>query len=214
MRSTQNPADISTPQQFTPVQHGSADQGYISTSVLSGFPELVRKLGGDPAALLARIGMTEAQCEPPYGQLLFKDFAGLLEETVDATGCHDVGLRLSELQSGLYLLGPVGATLEHAETVGDVFENCSRHMYVYSSAIHTHLERYSDSDEVLCVYECLADGVAHRRQVMEQLLSVHADDTIRYSGGAARVKEIWFAHEPLAPPSVYQKRFGCKVRFW
>lgn len=213
MKSTQNPADISTPQLFTAVQHSSADQGYISASVLSGFPELARKLGGDPELLLATVGLTVEQCEPPYGQILFRDMAGLLESTVVATGCPDVGMRLSEMQYGLYLLGPVGAALEHAETVGEVFEYCSRHMYVYSSAIQTHLERYSDSDEVLLVFECLADGVAHRRQAMEQLLSVNSDDTIRYSGGAARIKEVWFAHEPLASAATYQKRFGTKVRF-
>ena len=180
-------------QQAQPV----SDQAFISTSVLGAYCGLVGKLGGDPVALLAQIGLTPEHCQPPYRQMLFRDFAALLELTVEDTGCPDVGMRLSEQQYGLDLLGPVGAALEHAETVGDVFEGCSRHMHVYTSGIQIHLERYSDSDEVLLVYECLADGVAHRRQVMEHLLAINNDDTIRYSGGAARMKEVWFAHEPL-----------------
>ena len=193
--------------------HLPADQSFISTSVLGAYRGLVQKIGGDPDALLARVGLTAAHCEPPYQPILFRDLAALLEATVDATGCPDFGMRLSENQYGLDLLGPVGAALEHAETVGDVFESCSRHMHVYTSGIQIHLERYSDSDEVLLVYECLADGVAHRRQVMEHLLAINNDDTIRFTGGAARMKEVWFAHEPLASPAVYQKRYGCKVRF-
>ena len=196
-------------QQAQPV----SDQAFISTSVLGAYCGLVGKLGGDPVALLAQIGLTPEHCQPPYRQMLFRDFAALLELTVEDTGCPDVGMRLSEQQYGLDLLGPVGAALEHAETVGDVFEGCSRHMHVYTSGIQIHLERYSDSDEVLLVYECLADGVAHRRQVMEHLLAINNDDTIRYSGGAARMKEVWFAHEPLASQATYQKRYGCKVRF-
>ncbi len=191
----------------------TGDQAFISSSVLGGYMGLVRKLGGNPEALLAQAGLSAALCEPPYQQIFFRDFALLLEATVEATGCADIGMRLSEQQYGLDLLGPVGAVLEHAETVGDVFESCSRHMHVYSSAIQIHLERYSDSDEVLLVYECLADGVAHRRQVMEHLLCINNDDTIRYSGGVARMKEVWFAHEPLASQATYQKRYGCKVRF-
>ncbi len=206
-------ADDHTDVHVAPSSHLPADQSFISTSVLGAYRGLVQKLGGDPDELLAQVGLTPAHCQPPYQPILFRDLAALLEATVEATACPDFGMRLSEQQYGLDLLGPVGAALEHAETVGDVFESCSRHMHVYTSGIQIHLERYSDSDEVLLVYECLADGVAHRRQVMEHLLAINNDDTIRFTGGTARMKEVWFAHEPLASPAVYQKRYGCKVRF-
>jgi AraC-like DNA-binding protein len=213
MKPTSDPVEIGDVSGMAPQMPPTLDQPFISTSVIGAYCGLVHKLGADPEGLLAQVGLTPAHCEPPYQQILFRDFAMLLELTVEATGCPDVGMRLSEQQYGLDLLGPVGAALEHAETVGDVFEFCSRHMHVYTSGIQIHLERYSDSDEVLLVYECLADGVAHRRQVMEHLLAINNDDTIRYSGGAARMKEVWFAHEPLASQATYQKRFGCKVRF-
>lgn len=189
------------------------DSGLILATVLGGFGELVAQLGGDPSALMRANRLDPALIDQPERKLPFDAYARLLEMTAAALGCDDFGMRLAGLQNGLSLMGPVGPALGSSQTIGEVFTYGARHMHIYSSAVHTHLERDAECNQFLLRFEVLADGVPHRRQVMEQLLAIARDDALALSGGQARVREVWFAHDAHAAADVYHRRFGARVRF-
>ena len=194
-------------------RRGGGDPGLILATVLGGFGELVAELGGDADALMRANRLDPALIAQPDRKLPFDAYARLLETTAAALDCEDFGMRLAGLQNGLSLMGPVGPALGSSQTIGEVFTYGSRHMHIYSSAVHTHLAHDAECNQYLLKFEVLADGVPHRRQVMEQLLAITCDDAIALSGGRARVRELWFAHEALAAADVYRRRYGAPVRF-
>jgi AraC-like DNA-binding protein len=191
----------------------NGDPGQILATVLRGFRELVARLGGDAEALMRASGLEPALLDPLDRRLPFDAYAMLLERTASALDCPDFGMRLAGLQDGLSLMGPVGPALGTSPTIGEVYAHGSRHMHVYSSAVHTQLEHDDDGDQYVLRFEVLADGVPYRRQVMEQLVAIARDDAIALSGGRARPHEIWFAHDAHADAEVYLRRFGARVRF-
>ena len=89
----------------------------IRATNLWGYADLVRELGGDPEALLARFQIplgieNEADAFVPFGPV------ALLEASAEELGCPDFGLRLSRWQ-GLDILGPIAVIARNAQTVPD-----------------------------------------------------------------------------------------------
>lgn len=194
-----------------PIGHGQ-ERELVSTRILGGYDELARALGGDPLPLMSHCGIESGLAADPQEKVALRLVAKLFELTAAELDCPDFGMRLGAGQDGLQLMGSIRPALEGARTIGDYYRYASAHMYVYSSAVDIHLEPL-DGDRRLIRFHINAADVVFRRQLMEQLLSINRKDAVALSGGAVRPREIWFAHARLAPQSVYDERFGAKVRF-
>jgi hypothetical protein len=79
----------------------------IRAASVEGFADLVRRLGGDPAALLRQAGLDTRVLVEPDLRIETPKLVRLLEIAAVETGTEDFGLRLAQMH-GLANLGPIG----------------------------------------------------------------------------------------------------------
>ena len=101
----------------------------IRAAAMWGYPELVRELGGDPAALLSRFHIPSGAEHQQDAFMSFEAFIRMLEASADELRCPDFGLRLSGWQ-GLHILGPLAVIARNAQTVLSGVESIGRYLYV------------------------------------------------------------------------------------
>ena len=196
----------------TPAQ----DEGGTSVvriDALRSFNEVVRSLGGDAAALLARAQIDADLLGNRQAVLSYRTMVHLLERCASELDCPDFGLRLAQAQGGAKVLGPIEIVMRNSSSLKDAFRYCAEHIQAYSPAAQICLEPDPGDGRTFLRFEILLAHLPYQRQAVEQalLLTQHAATSI--SGGQARACEIWFSHEPLAPVSVYRAHFNAIVRF-
>jgi Arabinose-binding domain of AraC transcription regulator, N-term len=85
-------------QVFIISRHGSRCMGsLIRATAMWGYPELVRELGGDPNAFLARFHIPAGAEHQEDAFISFDALTRMLEASADELQCPDFGLRLSHL---------------------------------------------------------------------------------------------------------------------
>ncbi|MDE2405168.1 MAG: AraC family transcriptional regulator ligand-binding domain-containing protein [Sphingomonadales bacterium] len=184
----------------------------IHAAVLRGFPELVRRLGGNPEPLLARHGLRVDACERGKS-VTCRQWISVMEAAARALGRADFGLLLAGQQGGAGVYGPLGAVMRHARTFGDALRYVVAHNPAHSLAVRVWMGETASRDHVFVGHDLLVEGVPARAQAVEQiLLSGHFG--ARYlTADKAGVRRVHFRHRALSPASVYRRHFGCEVRF-
>ncbi|WP_165187506.1 AraC family transcriptional regulator [Caulobacter soli] len=178
----------------------------VHANLLRFFPDLVTTLGGDPAELMARVGIQ------PAAEVTYRQVLKLLEIMADAVGCPDFGMRLATLQSGR-MFGPLGTVMRNSRTFGEALDYVSRHTAAHSLAARVWLQRWPDHGAVFAGHDILLDHAPLRSQGMEQILLVGHLSAIEITDGAARARKIYFRHQPISSPKIYRRYFGCEVLF-
>ena len=90
----------------------------IRARALSGFAELVQRLGGDPSALLRSVELSPTQLENSESCISLASVARLLDGTAKALKITDFGLQLAE-QQDISVLGAVALIAQYAATVSE-----------------------------------------------------------------------------------------------
>jgi hypothetical protein len=94
----------------------------IRSSVLWGYDDLVRELGGDPEHFLSRFGIPPGVENQEDAFISFDAYVRMLEASADDLRCPDFGLRLSRWQ-GLDILGPIAVIARNAQTLLGAFRS-------------------------------------------------------------------------------------------
>jgi AraC-like DNA-binding protein len=198
---------------LTPSSENDTGFDLVHADTLRFFPELVRDLGGDPDVLLRRvgIGVAAAAGEPPA--LGYRAWVTLLELAASELQCPDFGLRLARLQGGGKVFGPMGVVMQNSHTLGGALEYVAKHCHAHSLAARVRLERDRAAKRTFVGHEILLDRLPNKRQAVEQVLLLGHLNAVDITGGRARVREVYFRHQPLAPLRTYRRYFGCDVRF-
>ncbi len=184
----------------------------VHAKMLKFFPDLVLTLGGDPLALMLKVGV-QAQDHTLSGiDVTYRQVLDLLETAGTELRCPDFGMRLATLQSGR-VFGPLGAVMMNSRTFGEALDYVASHSPAHSLAARIWLRRWPEHGAVFVGHDILLDHAPHKSQAMEQLLLVGHLSASEITGGGARARRIYFRHRPVSPPRVYQRYFGCEVLF-
>lgn len=179
---------------------------------LSGFTQLVERLGGDGEAYMNRFAIDPAIMEDANGLIPYRLMVQLLEYAAGDLHCPDFGMKLAAMQGPFKIVGPLGVAVRNSQTLGDGLRYCAEHVRVFSKAVGMSFEKRPEKNWFLR-FEILLDRLPHTTQVVEHALSwVHHSIPI-ISGEKVRTREIWFAHEPCAGKSDYRHHLGTSVRF-
>lgn len=184
----------------------------VRASGLSGYPELVSELGGNPDLLLARSRIPRSALEEPQGFMSYASLIRLLEHTADTLGCPDFGLRLS-MRQDLGILGPLGVAVRNCRTLGEAMTVASRYMYVHSPAISFTPEPSEREGHVLLVYRILIDGFTRAVQVTELSVGLAARVVRLLAPAEGSAPSVRLAHARCASMESYWSHFEAPVTF-
>jgi AraC-like DNA-binding protein len=176
------------------------------------FPDLVRQLGGDPAALVRAAGISSLALSTDQARLGYRSLADLLERAATQLQCPDFGMRLA-LHQGTRGFGLMGVVMKNSNTFGDAVEYAVNHAYVHSLAASICFDRDRTARGLFVAHDLLLDHLPNQRQVIEQVLLLGHLNAVATTGGRARVREVHFRYQPLSPLRTYHQYFGCEVRF-
>ncbi|KXF51971.1 AraC family transcriptional regulator [Rhodococcus sp. SC4] len=184
----------------------------IRGTALTGFPELVAELGGDPDLLLRTAGIRTADVGRFDSFFTYLALIQALETAAASTGTPDFGRRLAQRQ-GIEILGPVGVAARTAATVADALATFEHYLSAYSPAIVTHVRPLPDERVSFFEFRVLMARPPAHPQVIELSLGVTLRVFRFLLGSAYAPVAVHLPHEPLSPREHYLHYFSCTPRF-
>jgi AraC-like DNA-binding protein len=185
----------------------------VQADILRFFPQLVTQLGGDPRALLQRVGADLCDLSPGPSTLRYRSIVNLLEYAAEELQCPDFGMRLATLQGGGAVFGLMGIVMKNSNTFGEGLRYVTKHCHAQVLAARVRLEHDTAGRKWFVGHEIVVNRLAKRRQAIEQMLLLAHLNAIEVTGGQARVREVHFRYQRLASLATYRRYFGCEVRF-
>jgi AraC-like DNA-binding protein len=184
----------------------------IRSTVLWGYGDLVRELGGDPELFLARFGIAPGIERQEDAFISFDGYVRMLELSADDLRCPDFGLRLSRWQ-GLDILGPIAVIARNAQTLLGGLEAIARYLHVHSPALKLTLAPRTAETGLRFVYELSEPGLPDVVQGYELSMGIVVRIIRLLGGSEARPSAISFTHERQGSDDAYTEALGCPVRF-
>lgn len=180
---------------------------------LQCFPELVAELGADPNEFLLHVGIEPSELARYAPRLNYRAMIDLLEHAAVRLQRPDFGMLLASRQGGGRVFGPIGVAMRNSRSFGEAVKYVSDHIQAYSLATSLPIEQDRARNRAFVGFDILLDNVPNKSQTLEQLLLLASYNALEITGGRARVREIWFRHQPVSPLRTYREYFGCEVRF-
>ncbi|WIM87464.1 AraC family transcriptional regulator [Candidatus Mycobacterium wuenschmannii] len=179
---------------------------------LSGFPQLVAELGGDPVAILKAAGIAARDVGDHEVFLPYLSLIVAIETAAAATSTTDFGRRLA-LRQGIEILGPLGVAARTAATVGDAFTIVETFLAAYSPAISARIEACDDPEHSFYAFEVLIERPPPHPQTTELSLGVSLGMLRFMLGAEYRPMAVHLPHQPITAPAEYASYFGCRPLF-
>ncbi|KKC00670.1 AraC family transcriptional regulator [Mycolicibacter arupensis] len=184
----------------------------VRGTALSGYPDLVTELGGDPAALLRAAGVPERAVGThdvfvPYLAVILA-----VEGAASATGTPDFGRRLA-LRQDIGNFGPLGVAARTAATVGGGFSIVERFLSAYSPAISARIIPGAESGESFYAFGVLIERSPPHPQTTELSLGVSLGIMRMMFDAPYAPLSVHLPHEALTPVRDYLAYFGCRPYF-
>lgn len=182
----------------------------IRMRALNGFEATVSQLGGDPAPLLASVGLRPADLQDPNRWMTLRGHLRLLELASRRLREPAFGVALARARELAYL-GPLLLMAQHSETVGAALHNISRYIGFQNTSHRTAF----DIGPRTCVrtFEMPRD----LRRLGDQFVEASLVSTQRLVshliGEDAPV--LWYSvrHPPLRAAERYASELGVPIRF-
>ncbi len=183
----------------------------IRASALSGYVDVVRELGGDPAPMLDDASLRADLVGSTEAYIPFATMASVLDRAAGELRCPDFSLRLSARQN-IEILGPIALMARHSPTARDAIEGIRQHMGNYSPALRIGMR--PDTGDCTCfTFEVLVPGTASLVQVHQLGFGVSLGILRLLVGSAFRPVGLALPHAAPVASERYGRFFGCPVAF-
>ncbi len=189
-----------------------ADMSVVRGTALSGYPELVSELGGDPAELLAAAGVPPAAVGTHEVFVPYRAVILAVEGAASVTATPDFGRRLA-LRQDIGNFGPLGVAARTAATVGAGFAIVERFLSAYSPAISARIQPGARRTESFYAFEVLIERSPPHPQTTELSLGVSLGIMRMMFDAPYAPLSVHLPHEPLTPVREYLAYFGCRPYF-
>jgi AraC-like DNA-binding protein len=159
--------------------------------------------------VLAGTGVTSDQLRPD-GFIPFSAFLAILDNACRATGRDDIGLLLGQRQT-LAALGPLGAAMRHAATLGEAIAAFVSFQIGNSTGGAVYLIRAEQ--DVILGYGVYDQTVHTSPQIHDMVLAVGCNMISELTQGAVGPAEILLSRPAPGDPVAFQRLGRCPVRF-
>lgn len=184
----------------------------IRITSLTGFPELVRELGGEPDAMLKRFNIDPHLLENISAVISYRSMINLLEYSAEKLNCADFGLQLAERQS-MMILGPLAVIAQNSSTVGGALQEIAKFLHIYTPGILLELDTNTDPMRPQLLLEVHLPGLNRLRQITELSLGVAHKTLQMLFGSSFKAESVMMRTITNLPHTRYQRFFGAHVYF-
>jgi AraC-like DNA-binding protein len=182
----------------------------IRSASLTGYADLARDVGLDPARMLRRVGLSARDLVNPDAPINTAAVRELLESSAKAANVEDFGLRLA-MSRRLSNLGPISAVMSEAPTAREALESLCRYSRLINASLLTGIEDYGDA--VLIRESVLVDDTNSVRQSTEMAIGVLYRSIKELLGPSWRPRNVCFEHRPPESATCHKAFFGITVEF-
>lgn len=182
----------------------------VKTASLTGFPELVRELGGQPESLMKQVGLDLSLLDDTEQMMSSEALSLLFDLSAAELNCPCFGLLLSQRQ-GLSILGPVGLIMRQSPTFLDAIMALQKYIHLRSEAGIFSLE--VDQGIAIIKYSASIKGEDHSRQVTDLSLGIGCHLMRLYIGDGWNPRAVYFQHSPATDLSPYNRVFHAPISF-
>jgi AraC-like DNA-binding protein len=179
---------------------------------LSGLPELVASLGGDPGALLDAVGIAESAVGNADTFVPLPRVALAIETAAAITATPDFGRRLAGTQ-GIEILGPVGVAARTAATAADALAIFEKFLAAYTPGLAVRLGDTNKNDTAFFEFLFLDDDLPDIPQSTELSLGVTLRILRFLIGDRFTPVSVHLPHDPLTPLADYRRFYRCTALF-
>ena len=184
----------------------------VRSESLTGYCDLVLKLGGDAAELLKPYGLSPEKLDQSGYMFPYRDFVSLLELTAEKLQCPDFGIRCSLLQD-FSVLGPIALAAQQSQNLGQALQRVSSYLHVYTPALGLNVSVMPGGDTLMVTIEVLLKPYPKCAQAIELTMALTAKIIRMLSGGKSHPIRVLISHSAINTHSVYRKAFPCEVLF-
>lgn len=184
----------------------------VRGTALSGYPELVSELGGDPVQLLKAAGVAAGAVGTHEVFVPYRAVILAVEGAASATACPDFGRRLA-LRQDIDIFGPLGVAARTAATVGGGFSIVERFMSAYSPAISARVIPGAKDTESFYAFDVLLERSPPHPQTTELSLGVSLGIMRMMFDAPYAPLSVHLPHQALTPVRDYVAYFGCRAYF-
>jgi AraC-like DNA-binding protein len=183
----------------------------IRASALQGYEELVRELGGDPQPILAASHLRAELLGSTEAYIPFRSMARVIERAAADLDCPDFSMRLATRQS-IEILGPIALIARHSPTSRDALQGIGEYLGHYTPALRVGLDEDA-GPHTRYTFEVLVPGIPSHVQIYQLGLGVSLGIFQLLMGTGFRPLEVGIPHAEPGHPELYERFFGCRVRF-
>lgn len=187
-------------------------QEVVRAAGLVGFRRLVRELGGNPASILGRIGLTDDHLSDPDRYIPYRNVLLAIEAAARELRVPDFGMRLAAKQD-LAFLGAISLTIQSARTVRDGLTAAGRNIHYHTPAVAItldHPDRHGNEPVRLAF---LMHDLPEIPQATEHAVAHLCKIVTLLSDGSASPVDIHFRHRQVGADQAYQKHLRKVPQF-
>lgn len=182
----------------------------IRSASLTHYAEIARSAGIDPKAMLKQARLPLHCLDSPNLRVAVGGVRRLLEDSAEASGVEEFGLRLAE-RGGFSTLGPVALVVREQATVGAAIEALARYIQIQNEAMRLEIDR---RDDLVTIAMFLRGGPQRATRQSRELALGRIHRLIASLLSADwRPLEVHLAHSPPLHRTYHRKFFGCDVTF-
>lgn len=184
----------------------------VRAAGLTGFEELVRELGAEPAALLRSCGIEPGDLEDPDRYVPYRGVAMAIEQAARTLGVRDFGLRLCARQD-LAFLGLLALVIQSAASVREGMLLGAKYVHFHTPALGYRVVQDPDTGlECVQVLQRLPE-LAGLPQTVELCVGHLCRILGVLSDRALRPVSIHLRHARLGTEAQYRRHLGQLPHF-
>lgn len=185
-------------------------QDFARASALTGYGDIARELGLDPASMLATADLPNDILAHPDGLVSYRRFLALLNLSAEQSGDRFFGLKLG-LHQGVTIFGPLLYLIRNADTVGDALTELRQYFHLHMGAAQLEIEQFKGSVQLAYrVFDPLQPGIS---QGIELAMGVGYRLLKTLLGSQWQPQAILIEHSPHSPPGEYRRFLGITPQF-
>ncbi len=182
----------------------------VRVGTILAIPEVLRKLGADPADVLSRAGLRLDLFDNPDNRISHAARGRLFSHCVASTGCLHFGLLVGQ-QAGLHSFGLVGLLAKYSPDAGTALRSLVRFFHLHNRGATADLA--VDGDRATLSYGAYQPQVEAADQIGDGAVAAMLNIMRGLCGPDWVPEEARFAHRRPEDVEPYRRLFNAPLRF-